>query len=65
MARPPDNRGADPDRFFVCCSPIDPSRGSRRQRRRPDHRFLSRETFQETLRGWGVNDDATLVLYED
>lgn len=26
----------------------------------PDH-----ETFQETLRGWGVNDDSTVVLYDD
>lgn len=24
-----------------------------------------RERFQETLRGWGVNDDSTLVLYDD
>jgi thiosulfate/3-mercaptopyruvate sulfurtransferase len=28
-------------------------------------RFATRETFQETLRGWGVNDDSTLVLYDD
>lgn len=27
--------------------------------------FLSREKFQATLRGWGVNDDSTLVLYDD
>ncbi len=27
--------------------------------------FPSRETFQNTLRGWGVNDDSTLVLYDD
>lgn len=25
----------------------------------------SREAFQKTLRGWGVNDDSTLVLYDD
>jgi thiosulfate/3-mercaptopyruvate sulfurtransferase len=31
----------------------------------PIMRFPSRETFQETLRGWGVNDDSTLVLYDD
>jgi thiosulfate/3-mercaptopyruvate sulfurtransferase len=28
-------------------------------------RFPSRGSFQETLRGWGVNDDSTLVLYDD
>ncbi len=27
--------------------------------------FPSREKFQATLRGWGVNDDSTLVLYDD
>lgn len=27
--------------------------------------FPSRETFQATLRRWGVNDDSTLVLYDD
>jgi thiosulfate/3-mercaptopyruvate sulfurtransferase len=26
----------------------------------PDH-----ETFQETLRSWGINDDSTVVLYDD
>ncbi len=31
----------------------------------PIMRFPSREVFQETLRGWGVNDDSTLVLYDD
>lgn len=31
----------------------------------PLMRFPSRETFQETLRSWGVNDDSTLVLYDD
>lgn len=31
----------------------------------PIMRFPSRESFQETLRGWGVNDDSTLVLYDD
>jgi thiosulfate/3-mercaptopyruvate sulfurtransferase len=31
----------------------------------PIMRFPSRETFQETLRGWGINDDSTLVLYDD
>lgn len=31
----------------------------------PLMRFPDRETFQETLRGWGVNDDSTLVLYDD
>lgn len=31
----------------------------------PIMRFPARETFQETLRGWGVNDDSTLVLYDD
>jgi len=27
--------------------------------------FPSRGAFQATLRGWGVNDDSTLVLYDD
>lgn len=27
--------------------------------------FPSRETFQATLRRWGVDDDSTLVLYDD
>jgi thiosulfate/3-mercaptopyruvate sulfurtransferase len=27
--------------------------------------FPSRDSFQTTLRGWGVNDDSTLVLYDD
>jgi thiosulfate/3-mercaptopyruvate sulfurtransferase len=27
--------------------------------------FPSRDTFQATLRGWGVNDDSTVVLYDD
>lgn len=27
--------------------------------------FPSRETFQATLRSWGVNDDSTVVLYDD
>ena len=31
----------------------------------PIMRFPSRGSFQETLRGWGVNDDSTLVLYDD
>ncbi len=31
----------------------------------PLMRFPSREAFQETLRAWGVNDDSTLVLYDD
>lgn len=31
----------------------------------PIMRFPSRERFEETLRGWGVNDDSTLVLYDD
>jgi len=32
---------------------------------RPTMRFPSREAFQETLRGWGVNDDSTVVIYDD
>nr|WP_317623122.1 rhodanese-like domain-containing protein [Thiohalomonas denitrificans] len=31
----------------------------------PIMRFPSREDFQATLRGWGVNDDSTIVLYDD
>jgi thiosulfate/3-mercaptopyruvate sulfurtransferase len=31
----------------------------------PIMRFPSRETFQQTLRAWGVDDDSTLVLYDD
>ena len=31
----------------------------------PIMRFPARDAFQETLRGWGVNDDSTLVLYDD
>lgn len=31
----------------------------------PLMRFPDRETFQATLRDWGVNDDSTLVLYDD
>jgi len=31
----------------------------------PLMRFPSRETFQQRLRNWGVNDDSTLVLYDD
>jgi len=31
----------------------------------PLMRFPSREDFQERLRGWGVNDNSTLVLYDD
>ncbi|WP_295409144.1 rhodanese-like domain-containing protein [uncultured Thiocystis sp.] len=31
----------------------------------PIMRFPSRSAFQETLRGWGVNDDSLLVLYDD
>jgi len=27
--------------------------------------FPSKEKFESTLRGWGVNDDSTLVLYDD
>jgi thiosulfate/3-mercaptopyruvate sulfurtransferase len=27
--------------------------------------FPSRETFQATLRSWGVNNDSTIVLYDD
>jgi thiosulfate/3-mercaptopyruvate sulfurtransferase len=28
-------------------------------------RFPSHEVFQERLRAWGVNDDSTVVLYDD
>jgi thiosulfate/3-mercaptopyruvate sulfurtransferase len=31
----------------------------------PLMRFPSRDAFQERLRGWGINDDSTLVLYDD
>ncbi len=31
----------------------------------PLMRFPSREAFQKTLRRWGVNNDSTLVLYDD
>lgn len=31
----------------------------------PIMRFPSREAFQESLRRWGVNDDSTLLLYDD
>lgn len=31
----------------------------------PLMRFPSREVFQERLRGWGINNDSTLVLYDD
>ena len=31
----------------------------------PPMRFPSHEVFQERLRAWGVNDDSTLVLYDD
>jgi thiosulfate/3-mercaptopyruvate sulfurtransferase len=31
----------------------------------PLMRFPSREAFQQRLRNWGVNDDSTLVLYDD
>jgi thiosulfate/3-mercaptopyruvate sulfurtransferase len=31
----------------------------------PLMRFPSKEAFQTTLRRWGVNDDSTLVLYDD
>ena len=31
----------------------------------PLMRFPSREAFQQRLRSWGVNDDSTLVLYDD
>jgi thiosulfate/3-mercaptopyruvate sulfurtransferase len=31
----------------------------------PTMRFPTRDAFQVTLRGWGVNDDSTLVIYDD
>ena len=31
----------------------------------PLMRFPSRVAFQKTLRGWGIDDDSTLVLYDD
>ncbi|MDD5241837.1 MAG: rhodanese-like domain-containing protein [Sulfuricella sp.] len=31
----------------------------------PTMRFPSREAFQATLRGWGVNNDSTVVVYDD
>ncbi|MDM8546560.1 sulfurtransferase [Candidatus Venteria ishoeyi] len=31
----------------------------------PVMRFPSREAFQNTLRSWGVNDDSTLLIYDD
>jgi len=31
----------------------------------PIMRFPSREAFQSTLRAWGVNDDSTIVIYDD
>ena len=31
----------------------------------PIMRFPSREAFQSTLRRWGVNDDSTIVVYDD
>ena len=31
----------------------------------PLMRFPSREAFQKTLRSWGIDDDSTLVLYDD
>ncbi len=31
----------------------------------PIMRFPSRETFQQRLRSWGVNNDSTLVIYDD
>lgn len=33
--------------------------------RNPIMHFPSREQFQESLRSWGVNDDSTIVLYDD
>ena len=32
---------------------------------RPAMRFPSSEVFQERLRAWGINDDSTIVLYDD
>ena len=31
----------------------------------PIMRYPSRKHFQETLRGWGVNDDSLIVIYDD
>jgi thiosulfate/3-mercaptopyruvate sulfurtransferase len=31
----------------------------------PIMKFPTREAFQETLRRWGVNDDSTIVIYDD
>ena len=31
----------------------------------PTMRFPSREAFQATLRAWGVNNDSTIVIYDD
>lgn len=31
----------------------------------PSMRFPSREVFERTLRRWGVNNDSTIVLYDD
>jgi thiosulfate/3-mercaptopyruvate sulfurtransferase len=31
----------------------------------PMMRFPSREAFEQTLRGWGVNDDSLIVIYDD
>lgn len=31
----------------------------------PLMRFPSRQVFQQRLRNWGINDDSTLVLYDD
>lgn len=31
----------------------------------PLMRFPEREVFQQTLRSWGINDNSTLVLYDD
>lgn len=31
----------------------------------PLMRFPAREVFQATLRGWGVNDDSLIVIYDD
>ncbi|MFN2337642.1 MAG: sulfurtransferase [Gammaproteobacteria bacterium] len=31
----------------------------------PLMRFPEREAFQATLRGWGINDDSLLVIYDD
>ncbi|MCK7497472.1 MAG: rhodanese-like domain-containing protein [Comamonadaceae bacterium] len=31
----------------------------------PIMRLPSREAFQATLRGWGVSDDSTIVVYDD